>query len=408
MNKRMKRLSCLVFTGFICFVLLRSPGLAQTPHLASLRKFLGAADGMVVSAPDQTIVFAHNADVELIPASTLKVLTALAAFHYLGEDYRFKTEFYQDVNSNFKIKGYGDPLLISEVIADISAVLYQTLGSDASKFTDLILDASYFDRSVIIPGVTDSSEPYDAPNGALCVNFNTVNFKTVQSRYVSAESQTPLLPMTLDRIKKSGLTHGRITLSHQKNELTLYAGHLCKYFLERNGFRFSGKVRPARVNPADKLVLTHLSPFALKQVVRKMMVFSNNFMANQILIQTGISQSGPPGTLASGVTALKTYVRDVHDLEYIDISEGSGISRKNRISAGNLHRLLLVFKPYYQLLRKDQDDFHKTGTLYGISTRVGFLGSNPASQYAYVILCNTPGRSSKIIRNRLQKILDNQ
>jgi len=78
------------------------------------------------------------------------------------------------------------------------------------------------------------------------------------------------------------------------------------------------------------------------------------------------------------------------------------------MSADGLHRILLDFKPYYQLLRQNQDDFHKTGTLSGISTRVGFMGADDASRHAYVILCNTPGRSAKTIRSRLKKILDNQ
>ncbi|MEZ4549093.1 MAG: hypothetical protein R2874_01050 [Desulfobacterales bacterium] len=44
-----------------------------------------------------------------------------------------------------------------------------------------------------IPGTVEGSfEPYDAPNRALCVNFNTVNFKTRGRTIVSAE-QTPLV-----------------------------------------------------------------------------------------------------------------------------------------------------------------------------------------------------------------------
>jgi len=395
------RYVCLAFC--LVFVLI---GQTRASNFESLRKYLGPKDAMVVSAPDRKIIFSHNADTKLIPASTLKVLTALAAFHYLGPDFRFKTEFYLDADSNLKIKGYGDPLLISEVLANICLSLSQRMGGQLPIINNLIVDPTHFDRSVIIPGVTDSSEPYDAPNGALCVNFNTVYFKTVQGRYVSAEPQTPLLPLTLDRIKQSGINHGRITLSHQKNELSMYAGHLFHYFLEQTGFKIRGDVRLGRVTSTDRVILIHRSPFSLKQVVAKMMAYSNNFMANQIMIQAGISQSGPPGTLAQGVTALKTYARDVHELENIEISEGSGISRKNRLSAGNLHRILLEFKPHYRLLRKGPDDFHKTGTLHGISTRVGFLGTDPKSVHTYVILCNTPGRSAKTIRNRLQKIID--
>ncbi len=404
----MKKSTGLVFVFLVGGLLLAASGLAQTQNFAYLRKYLGPADGMVVSTPDKQILFSHNADVELIPASTLKILTALAAIHFLGEDFRFKTEFYLDADSNLKIKGYGDPLLISEAIADICSSLYQLLGSDSAVLADLVLDPTYFDQSVIIPGVTDSSEPYDAPNGALCVNFNTVNFKTAQGLYVSAEPQTPLLPMVIGRIQKTGLSRGRITLSHHKDELVLYAGNLFKYFLEQAGIKVAGKVRLGRVSPKDRLILIYRSPFSLKQVISKMMSFSNNFMANQILIQTGISQSGSSGTLTKGVAAIKAYARDVHHLENMQISEGSGISRQNRMSADGLHRILLEFKPHYRLLKQDRDDFHKTGTLFGISGRVGFLGADPASSYAYVILCNTPGRSAKVVRNRLQKILENQ
>ena len=69
------------------------------------------------------IVLAKNAAEKRMPASILKIFTSLVALHYLGDDYRFPTEFYLDKQSNLKIKGYGDPLLISEVISKISQVL---------------------------------------------------------------------------------------------------------------------------------------------------------------------------------------------------------------------------------------------------------------------------------------------
>ena len=128
-------------------------------------------------------------------------------------------------------------------------------------------------------------------------------------------------------------------------------------------------------------------------------------MANQILIESGIAQPGPPGTLLKGVLAAREYVRNELTMDGLQITEGSGISRKNRITAKNLHQILLKFKPHYRLLRQDGADFYKTGTLKNISTRVGFIGQDEATRYAYVILCNTPGRSAKTVRNRLLEIL---
>jgi len=393
-----------LLTCFICLSLLISEN-AIGVDFQSLQDRLGPRDAVVVSGPDNRILFSHNADVLLIPASTLKILTALTAFYYLGEDYRFRTEFYVDAESNLKIKGCGDPLLISEVIADIAVLLYHQLKDTGHSLANIIVDPSYFDDAVVIPGVTDSIEPYDSPNGSLCVNFNTVNFKTRNNRYISAEPQTPLLPMTIGRIKKTGLSQGRIMLSHQKDELAFYAGHLFKYFLEQTGVKVNGKVSMGKIRLADRPILVYHSPYTLKQGIKKMMTFSNNFMANQILIEAGIAQTGPPGTLPKGVTTAKEFAKNALFMDGLQISEGSGISRKNRITAKNLHKILLKFKPHHKLLRQNGTDFYKTGTLKDVSTRVGYIGQDETIPYAYVILCNTPGKSATPIKNRLMDLL---
>ncbi len=395
---------CLV-VGLLCFFLMGFKP-AQAIDFKSLQNLVGPGDAVIVSDPDNRICFSHNTNALMTPASTLKLLTALTAFHFLKKDYRFRTEFYLNEQSNLKIKGYGDPLLISEVIVDMAASLYALLKASHQMLFNVIVDPFYFDRAVVIPGVTDTSEPYDSPNGALCVNFNTVNFKTSNKQLISAEPQTPLLPITLGHIKKTGLSQGRITLSHQRDEIVLYAGHLFKYFFEQAGFNIAGQVLPGQIDPTDHLILRHHSPFTLAQVVEKMMAYSNNFMANQILLESGIAQFGPPGTLLKGVAAAREYARKELTMDGLQITEGSGISRKNRITAKNLHQILLKFKPHYRLLRQDGTDFYKTGTLKNISTRVGFIGQDETTRYAYVILCNTPGRSAKTVRDRLLEILD--
>ncbi len=389
-------LSCLALFGF-------RP--VQALDFQALRDLIGPGDAVVVSGPDNHILFAHNADALLIPASTMKILTALTAFHYLGEDYRFHTEFYLDSASNLKIKGYGDPLLISEVMADMAASLHELLEDNGHAFTNIMIDPSHFDTDVVIPGVTDSTEPYDAPNGALCVNFNTINFQTIQGKYTSAEPQTPLLPMVIPRIDKTGLSRGRITLSHHKDELALYAGHLFRHFIEQAGINVTGNVMLGKVHPTDQRILKYQSPFTLKQVVEKMMTYSNNFIANQILLESGVALAGPPGNLHKGVAAVREYARKELALDGFKITEGSGISRQNRITAKDLHAILLKFKPHYRLLNQDGNDFYKTGTLRNVSSRVGFFGRDEATSNAYVILCNTPAKSATPIKNRLKDIL---
>jgi len=89
----------------------------------ALSAFIGKRDSIAIADPDGRIVYAKNENSSRIPASILKVFTALVALHYLGPDYRYQTEFYIDNQSNLIIKGYGDPLLVSEVVEEIARSL---------------------------------------------------------------------------------------------------------------------------------------------------------------------------------------------------------------------------------------------------------------------------------------------
>ncbi|MBW2641628.1 MAG: D-alanyl-D-alanine carboxypeptidase [Deltaproteobacteria bacterium] len=243
---------------------------------------MGNHDAILVVNPQGRIVFSKNADNQLVPASILKIFTALVALHYLGPEYRFSTEFYQDQDSTLKIKGYGDPLLISEILMEIVNNLILNLETKPTIINDLVLDDSYFNSPVLIPGVASSYEPYDAPNGALCVNFNTVNFRRDKNgAYVSGETQTPLLPFVLSRITASAMDRGRIILSRQKNEMTLYAGHLFLYFLKKQEIKSNGRIRVGRVEKCDKLIFRYRSRFSLIQVVSTLLEYSNNFIATE-------------------------------------------------------------------------------------------------------------------------------
>ena len=117
-----------------------------------------------------------------MPASTLKILTSLVAFHYLGNDYRFVTRLYLDDAGNLKIRGSGDPLLTSESFLEIAQALTEGPEPKLSAIGDLVMDPSYFAPSIAVPGKGNSSQPYDAPIGALCANFNTVAFRKDKRR----------------------------------------------------------------------------------------------------------------------------------------------------------------------------------------------------------------------------------
>ncbi len=378
--------------------------MAQDPD--ELDRFIGRKDSILVTDSQGQILLAKNADKKLIPASILKIFTSLVALHYLGNDYRFPTEFYLDERSNLKIKGYGDPLLVSEVINKISQVL-SVLLKNTQPINDLVLDDSYFSQPLTIPGISSSSQPYDAPNGSLCVNFNTVNFKYTSQGYVSAEPQTPLLPLVIRKIQALKLNKGRIVFSHNNNEIAIYAGKLFQYFLEKQGIRFTGKVKLARINArTDRLIFRYDSAYSLAQIVAKLLEHSNNFTTNQLLIATGAEIIGSPGTLTKGVTIARDYAKNMLGIEDMTIVEGSGISRDNKVSAAQMDQVLQEFLPYHYLMRREGREYYKTGTLHGISTRAGYIKSAHGGLYRYVIMFNSPNKSTDSLILRLLRILD--
>jgi D-alanyl-D-alanine carboxypeptidase/D-alanyl-D-alanine-endopeptidase (penicillin-binding protein 4) len=372
-------------------------------NVSDLKQLIESNDAITVANPQGQIIFSKNGDKKLIPASTLKIFTALVALHYLGPDHRFFTEFYRDKNQNLKIKGYGDPLLISEVLTQIA----KSLSAKINRVNDIILDDSYFTQPLTIPGISSSSEPYDAPNGALCVNFNTVHFKKLNGTYISAEPQTPLLPFALKKIKTSKLNQGRIVLSHNNNECILYAGHLFQFFLEKEGIQINGGIKLGRIKKEnDTLVLTYVSQFTLSEIIAKLLEHSNNYTTNQILIAAGTQADRPPGTLDKGIQAATLYAKKNLHLKNFKIAEGSGISRENKMSANDLDRVLQAFAPHRHLMRHEGREFYKTGTLLGISTRAGYIENEEGALYRYVILINTPGKSANRVMRKLLSVLN--
>ncbi len=372
---------------------------------AAIRSAVGSADAALLMSPTGRVLVSKNAALPLVPASILKLLTSLAAFHYLGPDFRFATDFLLNGRHDLVIKGTGDPLLISEVLASAAPQIAAVLGKDGGVVNDILVDDAYFAQPLTIPGVTASVQPYDAPNGALCVNFNTVYYrKNNRGKYVSAEPQTPLVPPALERIRASGLPSGRIILSHHRNDIAVYAGNLVRAFLEKEGLSVEGRVRlqpgaAARARRIYRLV----SPFALPEVVSRLLAFSNNFIANQILIRCGIAASGPPGTLSKGVRAVAAFARENLGIRSLKLTEGSGISRGNRISARDMMKVLVRFESHRRLMRRQRCDWYKTGTLKGIRTRTGYLVDGRERIYRYVLMFNTPGKSPQKIMERLRR-----
>ena len=129
-------------------------------------------------------------------------------------------------------------------------------------------------------------------------------------------------------------------------------------------------------------------------------------MANQILIALGAHVHGPPGTLAKGVKVLSDYAGKVLHLN-IEIAEGSGISRKNRLSAKDMLAVLRRFEPHRALLVRKGRVFYKSGTLKGVKTRVGYIEDKSGNPYYFVIFLNSSNADIDSIFDCVKNSIDN-
>ena len=129
-----------------------------------------------------------NAEQGMNPASTMKLVTSLAAIETLGPAYRWKTSIYTNgeiksgtLTGDLLIKGTGDPKLIPEEFAKVFQNLQQ-LGIKKID-GDLIFDRSLYDTSVRESSFSDGepNRAYNANPDALLYAFNSISFQLLLS-----------------------------------------------------------------------------------------------------------------------------------------------------------------------------------------------------------------------------------
>ncbi|THB74765.1 MAG: D-alanyl-D-alanine carboxypeptidase, partial [Desulfobacteraceae bacterium] len=280
---------------------------------------------------------------------------------------------------------------------DIPAVL------NTRHIRNIVLDHTFFDTTISIPGTGYSLNPYDATSGALCTNFNTIFFawNDAQEKYISAEPQTPLLDSMIPLITESGLKKGRITLPKSRAER--YPGELIRYFLKQKGIQTQGNIRSGIMMRTTGHA--YESTKSLEDLVRDLMTYSNNFMANQILLAVGAQVLSEPATLSKGIQVLRTFTEQELDIGGFSLAEGSGISRQNRITPAQMIRILDAFRPYHHLLPRSDHTFYKTGTLTGIRTRAGYIMGHNDRLFPFVVMVNQSGSGYKKILNEMIRVV---
>ena len=383
------------------------------------------------------------------PASTIKLLTTLAALDILGPAYRWKTEVYANgsiagdaLDGDLLLKGHGDPFLVTERVWQLLRNI-RNRGIREIK-GDLLIDDSYFDVGDYDPAAFDRQplRAYNVAPNALLMNFKVVRYWFEPDEEAGAVSVR--LDPQLDNLQvenrlslRTGSCRGyqrgiTITANGPVDQVT-FSGKFpngCEryamdrtalshnefvYGLFRSLWRESGGVfdggwkNVVAEEEAEPLLVFDSLP--LREMIARVNKHSNNVMARQLLYTLSAEADGHPGTEQGGKKVISDWLVDNGlDSCKLAIENGAGLSRDARITAADLGSLLRFawrqpYMPEYlasmslsgldgTLSRRFRNTeligkaHLKTGSMDHVTAIAGYLQTRSGRRFAVVALQN--------------------
>ncbi|KFD22858.1 serine-type D-Ala-D-Ala carboxypeptidase [Yokenella regensburgei] len=316
-----------------------------------------------------------------LPASTQKVITALAALLQLGPDFRFTTTLESKGNvQGGVLKGDliarfgGDPTLKRQDLRNMVATLKK---SGVEKIEgNLLIDTSVFASHDKAPGWpwNDLTQCFSAPPAAAIVDRNCFSislysgqkpgdlaFIRVASYYPvtmfsqvrtlqrgSGEAQyceLDVVPGDLNRYTLTGCLPQRaepLPLAFAIQDGAAYAGAILKDELKQAGITYSGTLlRQTQVNDPGTVIASKQSA-PLHDLLKIMLKKSDNMIADTVFRTIGHARFGVPGTWRAGSDAVRQILRQQAGVDFGNtiIADGSGLSRHNLIAPATMMQVL--------------------------------------------------------------------
>ena len=337
---------------------------------------------LVVDRDSGALLYARDPDRALVPASNMKVFTALAALSALGPTFRFETEVRTDAApdadgsvQNLYVIGGGDPVLTSEDLWRLAADLRR--GGLRRIRADIVLDASRFDDERWHPSWGKvSSRAYHAPVSALSVNYGafavevTPGIAAGDPVRVAIDPPVPFLRLSnrattvapkgraelqVDRrlvadaeevVVRGGVRLGDKPKIYYRSVLdpVRYAGAVLKMQLEANGIEVGGEIVRGAA-PAGAVELLRFEGRSLSEIVRLFIKYSNNNIAESLVKALGIAGGGVdgPASWSRGLVAVREELSGLGlQMDRVTMVDGSGLSYGNKVPPRSLVAALLV------------------------------------------------------------------
>jgi D-alanyl-D-alanine carboxypeptidase/D-alanyl-D-alanine-endopeptidase (penicillin-binding protein 4) len=420
----------------------------------------------VVKADNDKTVYRHNSYTALVPASNMKLIVTAASLKYLGPNFEYKTRVGLS-GDTLVIIGSGDPLLGDKVtdakysrqkdwiFEDIVMLLKR---NGITHISDIIVDTSIFDDERVHPNwpVEQLNFWYACEVSGLNFNDNCIDVttKNVGGRVViTIEPETTYIKITnqvkaiqsgrgaVGSLRRPGKTNEIIIRGKCRKEQGPFA-----VAIERPGAFFgyllAENLAKAGINTDGKLIEKKLGQFApfkplteYRSSIADCLSRCNKDslqLAAEALFKTIAANSTPDGKNGGwerGRKVISQYLLDlgVEGTEFY-IDDGSGLSRKNKLSANVITRVLMdVYKSrnwrffkdslavggvdgttgkYFKEEKYNGKIFGKTGYISGVRSFSGVCSTTEGDYIFSILTNNSSGRTRRVINDIVKAIID--
>ncbi len=419
----------------------------------------------VVESKTGKLVFDKNSEMGLATASTLKVVTSVAAFELLGKDYRYKTDIGYDgkiegnkLNGNLFITSSGDPTLgswrwksttMDTVLQRITALLK---ANNITMITgDIIIDDSKWSTQSTPRGWTwdDIGNYYGA--GARALNWHENQYdlilrsgKNSGDPVAVVKTEPPLQATLINELKTGNAGSGdnsiiylpenghigyvRGTIESGRNAFKVsgampnavlsFVKDLTDY-LQKSGIAFSGRsktnidyvLNKEKMPVISKIWMSFYSP-SFDSINYYFLQRSVNLFG-EALVKTITYEKTGIGSTEAGIDLIKDFWSKKNiEPSALNMIDGSGLSPANRVTTNALVTVMQYarqqnwFNSFYYGLPLQNGIKMKSGSIGGVRSYTGYIKSKTGVEYTFAFIINNFDGSAGTVREKMWKLLD--
>ena len=317
-------------------------------------------------------LIAHNVNKQFNPASIMKLITTSAALDLLGPNYKWETKLLlsdapkENYTGDIFVKGSGDPFFLIKDLRNLLRTL-KVLGIKNIS-GNFVLDNNIFTLKKFDRGKFDGKplEPYNVGPDGLLLNFfsSEVVFSSSPSSKVKLDIFPPPKKNIKVRLQPTNKSCNYSKINPKKSSSNIvFLGYIGKcIYLKKNfalydakdywvsslvfllnelNVKFSGNILYGESPVDNELTFIHKSK-PLSDIIKSINKYSNNVMAENLYHTLAPNIKTVDNEIKKSKDLINLYLKDNIKSYDFYIDNGSGLSRKTKLTSNLIVNLLIA------------------------------------------------------------------